>query len=396
MQRKLFILVITYSMASCNFIQLAKLKKDEKLLANRHLQKFSMINNHIVFPVVFNRGQTRNMLLDLGASSVIMFSNGNFSYFDSLTPELVFGKSVSADNIVIKNKYYKLGDMHTVAFDLKNSFVPIIPVYVNKCAKYIGVWGADIFQDRILLLNFRDSTIAVFDTLPSISNWTHVESEFWYPHFYLILRIGNQKIKLLFDTGNSGSVVVPYKTFSNLFELSDTQFSSTEKWYGHVYISASGITSFDTTTIVKIKSAFLGDLEIDSVSLKISNNINQSGVGMEFIKKFNFLLDYKNNNIYLQRNLNYKHIATPTILNKKGFALINTQNKGIIVSAIKTGSQAEMAKLKIGDQIISINNIKVNENNKCDVINLINMRNTNNTILEIVVRRDGETLKLIL
>jgi len=396
MLKKLFNLFIISSMVSCNFIQFAKLKKDEKLIANRQLQKFSMINDHIVFPVVFDRGHTRNMLLDLGAGSVIMFSNSNFSYFDSLSPELTFGKSVSADNIEIKNKYYKLGDIHSDAFDLKNSFVPIIPVYFNKCINYVGVWGADIFQDKALLLNFRDSTIAVLDTMPSLRYWTQIESEYRYPHFYLVLRIGKQKLKLLFDTGNTGSVIVPMKTFDKLFELSDTQFYRSETWYGHAFTTASGIAGFDTTTIAKINLAYLGDLEIDSVSLTISKKINRSGVGMEFIKRFNFLLDYKNKNIYLQRNVNYKQKAAPTFLYKKGFALISTTNNGIIVGAIRTGSPADIAKLKIGDQIISINNIEVNENDNCEVINIINMRNTNTTLLEMVVKRGRETLKLIL
>jgi C-terminal processing protease CtpA/Prc len=65
----------------------------------------------------------------------------------------------------------------------------------------------------------------------------------------------------------------------------------------------------------------------------------------------------------------------------------------IMVINMEVDGPAEKAGLKVGDQILSINNIKADEEDNCEVVKLFSEIYGNSTHNEVTVKRGNEILK---
>ncbi len=387
----LFIFIFTF--ASCNVSKLIKYKSKEKVEVENKFTKFTIKKDAIIIKTHFPNNDQHNMILDLGAGTTVLLKNCGLNYFESLPPDLNFGKIISADNTKIKADYYKIGTIKTNAFTLSHAFLSVIPDFqLVQCDKSVGVWGADIFEDKVLILRMEDSTMAVFDTLPSLSKWTIVESDYKFPHFYVVLKIGNQKMKFLLDTGCSSGIVISQDYFNKEFHGKGNLIKDSSKWFGRAFSTASGFLAADTTTKAILTESRWGDLIVDSIPLLINNNMKRNVIGMDVFKRFNLLLDYKNNKIYVQKNTKFVMPPLTSFFRKMGFSFQSSKDNTFTIAVLKVNSPAEKAGLKVGDQILSINNIKTDVDNNCEIINLLNGLDGSLTNNEVIVRRNNETL----
>ena len=396
--KKLFILLFSLILFnSCSLIKLIKHKNKEALIASNAYFPFDIENDRIILNTLFPNSEQHNMALDLGAGSPLLLKESGLNYIDSLETVLSFGKIRSANNQKQKIRYSSIGSIETDAFKLKNGFLPLLPDFQGTaCKKVVGIWGADIFDKKILILRMQDSTIAVFDTLPSLKDWTLVESEYKYPHFYVILKVGTQKVKLLFDTGSTSGVVMSKDLYNEKIK-NQTQFiKDYQKWYGHAFNTASGYTAADTTISAVLTDSFWGTFPIDSLSITISNKIKMGIIGMDLFKRFNMLLDYSNNKIYLQKNPNFIHIKKTGYTNQMGFNYRNLDGNKVIVIVIKANSFAEKAGLNVDDEIMSINGIPIDASDPCKVDEIFNLMANKENESTMVVKRGNDTLTFIL
>jgi hypothetical protein len=381
---------------SCSLIKLIKHKNKEDLIASNTLCPFDIKNDKIILNTIFPNSEQHNMALDLGAGTTILLKNSGLHYIDSLQPELSYGKISSADNQKQKIQFSSIGSVETDALKINNAFLPLFPDFQGlACSKVVGVWGADAFDEKILLLRMQDSTIAVFDTLPSLKDWTMVESKYKYPHFYVILKVGTQKVRLLFDTGSSSGIVMSEDLYNEKIESQAQFIKDYQKWYGHAFNTASGLTAADTTITAILTHSFWGDFPVDSIPITISNKIKRSVMGMDVFKRFNILLDYSGNKIYIQNNPNFILTNEKMYVSQMGFNYRNMDGNKVIVIVIKSNSFAEKAGLKINDEIISINGISLDASDPCKVDEIFNQMASKENGNRINVKRGNETLTFI-
>ncbi|MGV8964274.1 MAG: PDZ domain-containing protein [Candidatus Saccharimonadaceae bacterium] len=335
------------------------------------------------------------MALDLGAGTTILFKNSGLEFIDTLVPVLSFGNSISADNKKIKNNFYKIGTIQTNAFKLTNAVLPAVSNFQSAvCDQMSGVWGADTFDGKIISLNMQDSTLAIFDSLPILKNWTRIESDYKYPHFYVYVKLGERRIKLLFDTGSASSIVLSEAYFNENFSDDDPIFFQIRKYYGTTFISASGAITDSSKTLL-CKNAYWDIHKLSPISITVSGKIKRNVLGMNVFQQFNILLDYYNHEIYIQSNPNY-YSAKENYFARMGFNIRYLNNNKLTVAVLQVNSPAEKSGLKIGDQILSINSIIANESNNCEVEKLLKELDGSINNNEIVVKRGNETLKLTL
>ena len=396
--KTIFLFIIcSFLTGSCSFIKLMKHKRNEELSIHNKFEKFGLAKNLVIIPSAFPGGEQRDMALDLGAASTVLLKNSGLQTIDTLSPVLAFGISLSADHQKMKNKYYAIGTIKTNAFELNKAFLTLLPDFqVSPCNRIVGVWGSDLFDEKILVLNMEDSTLAVFDTLPSLDTWTPVESEYKYPLFYIILGIGNQKVKLLLDTGFTSGIVLSQKTYHKGIYGNNQLITDAGKWMGKFFNTASGLSDADTTLRATLVKASWGSFSIDSIPLTVGNQIKRNIAGMELFKRFNLLLDYQHGKIFVQPNPNYKKPASKNFFVEMGFSISNSKDHIITVGVIKIDSPAEKAGIKTGDQVISISDIKSETGNNCEVIKLLNALDCTVANKEVVVKRADEVLKFVL
>jgi predicted aspartyl protease len=382
---------------SCSLIKLIKHKNKEVLIASNTFSHFDIKKDKIYLNTLFPDNKHRNMALDLGAGTTILLQNNGLNFIDSLQVVTSFGKILSADNQKQKADYFSIGAIKTDAFSLTNAVLPLLPDFQTlTCEKVVGVWGADAFEKKILILRMEDSTIAVFDTLPSLKDWTLVESAYKFPHFYVILKVGTQKIKLLFDTGSSSGIVMSKDLFDEKIYEQAELIEDYQKWYGQAFNTASGITAFDTTISAVITHSYWGNFPVDSIPITISNKIKRSVIGMDVLKRFNILLDYSDNKIYIQKNPNFILASKPGYLRSLGFKYRIVDGAKVTIAIIRANSFAEKAGLKIYDEIISINGLRVDSLDICEIDELFKNLDRDSTNNEIMLKRGDEILKFIL
>ena len=387
------IILLMIFLSSCSLSKLIRAKKDEEVSADNKYVKIEF-DNQPLLQVKFPSGEIKKMALDLGAGTSILLKNTGLDFIDTLKPELSFGKSISVNNKKEKNTYYKVGLLKTNGFSISNAFFPAVSSYqANPCKDISGVWGADIFEGKILVLKISDSTLAVFDTLPNLDGWSLIESEFKYPYFYIFVKIGGKNVRLLLDTGSSSSIALSNEYFKKVFQGSSDIFYRVEKIYGSAFVSSNGVIS-DTTQIYHYNKACIGGLLIPKLKILTNENLKRNTIGMQVLKSFNILLDYKSNKLYLQPNYLLDGMDKVNYLSEKGLFLKNTIDDRVVVSAIQVDSDAEKAGLKVGDFVLSINKMEVDESNICNAINRFTEITTQDKYNEIVVLRENETLTL--
>jgi hypothetical protein len=394
----------SFLLSGCNIYNILKYSNKEKYKYNSGFYKFKFYENQILICSNFANKIDLDMLFDLGATASCIFPDSAF--YDVLSinkPISTPGKSVSADRVKVHRNMYLLGDITTRWFSIKNSFISSnIRPNIYPCNKVSGVWGVTSFSPyisgkgcKIVIINMMDTTLAIIDSLPSLKNWILIESNYnkLSSLFRVKINLGSESFYFLFDTGFSGNIVMTDHDFE-IAKNSSKSFFDNKVAYGYIVNTLSG-TRIDTAQIAYSKMSINNAIILDSIPIFSTKSISMNIVGMEFIKRFNVMVDYQHRKIYLQPNPNFR-VEKASFYKIKGFSSRNTINSGFCIQNILVGSPAERAGLKIGDEIVSINSISTDNYDKCEIEKIYSNIDGNLTNNEIIVKRGDELLTFIL
>jgi hypothetical protein len=88
-------------------------------------------------------------------------------------------------------------------------------------------------------------------------------------------------------------------------------------------------------------------------------------MGMKFIGKFNWLIDFKNKKIYIQKNKNLFESDANTDVNTYQVIILDEK----LIIGFKN---SKSIKYNLNDEIISVNNEKITLSNRCEMQKLLN------------------------
>ena len=331
---------------------------------------FELKENQIVLPVNL-KNKKYNFIFDTGTTTSIITDKS------IITEQLDFDKLVKLpDNTKIKVKE-QIFNVNLGILKSTNKVFNTFQVNKNICNKSnnSGILGVDFFslvgQEKIIELNFDNSTISLIEKKEDIKtkfyNYEEIESSFSVlrnPSIYLSIKGVSKPIKFLLDTG-----------FDYGLHLNSKLESKVEKDSIATFVGISGpITITEginekTKNSIKFYNTFLklNGLKIKTPALT-SSPIKLNIIGMEFIKKFNWIIDFEDKKIYVQKNKGYdlnsnhnhkmyhKDVLFKIINNKITIILKNIKDK----------------KYKVGDYIISVEGLKITNRNICDNLNKLN------------------------
>jgi len=244
---------------------------------------------------LFDTGATFTTLRD--SSIVPNFVNKDFSSL---------GSARGADRKKIKNRLLTV-EINSDIFESKNKVVGYIKSPANICKKqpkaYTGIIGMDFFFDKktSLLMAFSTNTICNIDAEELSKKiegnaYTLVKSECKNNQIFIFIVIEGNEYKFKLDTGYSGNIIIPNRetlVFSNPNKM---------ELEGSVYQTVSSLTNGNEIYFEKMPVTF-GKLNLQT-KLSISGSIKAQNVGIEFIKGFDWIIDYNNNKVYIKRNQN--------------------------------------------------------------------------------------------
>ena len=367
--------------------------------------KFKFVNNLIIIPVDIN-GVTLSFLLDTGVSKPIIFNFLNVS--DTLkikNTETIYlrglGGGESVEALKSRNNVIKIGDAVKLNQDLYAVYDANLNFAPKLGAPVHGIIGFDIFKDLVVEMNYSGKYLRL--TEPDAHHYKNCKKcetfnlEFYNnkPYINAHVTVDDEKIpvKLLIDSGGSDALWL-FEDKSLGIHSGDIYFND---FLGHglsgsVYGKRGKIQSFSLKHFV-FKDANVAYPDSSSIShAKVFKDRNGS-VSAGILKRFNVIMDYNKAIVTFKKNNAFKSKFT---YNKSGIELAHdglklvkerdnsmardgssftrsnqSSDSNIIVLdkrykialkpsytivELRKGSPADLAGLRIGDDIISINN----------------------------------------
>ena len=311
---------------------------------------------------LFDTGATTSCITD---SIVIQtLSNKEFT---------TLGSATGADGKKIKSKLY-VSDMQSELFASENKVLTFIDMPANKCnsrrSRFSGILGMDVFFDKHLSMkmDFTNNKVCnittdQIHTLLQQEPYNMVKSKFKYKQIYVFLTIEGKEYKFKLDTGFTGSITMPIKNAS---------FQSKQKTelVGSFYLTITSFTDGNETLYEKIPMTF--GIENLEAKINLSGTIVGQNIGIEFMKGFDWIIDYNKSKVYTKRNANK---IENVFANKITYYTRVEKEKLWIV--LKEKSQT---KYNLRDEVVSVGKVKVTSENICELQELLNKTEDWNTL----------------
>lgn len=391
---------------------------------------FKLVNNLIILPVKVN-GVELNFLLDSGVEETILFSLDEKKELELYKVEKIKLKGLGAEEAVEGLKSYhntlRVGSLNfknqeiIVVLDQSFNFSSSLGIEVN------GILGYHFFKSQIVRFDYSKRKIIVYN--PQKFKSKKVLSKFQAFDFtlengkpYIMMQVDvNDRIfeaKCLIDSGNSDGLWL-FQTTENNLKVPDKNFDD--------YLGR-GFSGAIFGKKAKVNQLAIGDFKFeqvvtafpDSVSLaNVNLDDNRSGsIGGEVLKRFNVVFDYQNQKLYLQKSKYYaekfRYNATGIAVQHAGMqwsteqipvkafetkeeSLFNKENAQLNynfkllpvyeIFAVRQNSAAEVAGLKSGDVLVSINGKNVSRSSLDSVNRLLELEN--NGLVKIQLTRNG-------
>lgn len=376
---KNYLILILYILTSCKSYKDYSNQKYE--LIEKGKQTFKNNNNDLILEISVNN-YNGNFLFDTGASGSIITDS---LFLNKITTQNNLKKTQSLSNasgFKLDAFKIKIEEIKSSIFDSKNiifSYYKIKNIEnTQNCIKknninnQIGIIGLNNFinSDKTVSLNFDDNTIEILNENCSKNGYIETKGKIKLLNKKIIfpITLNNKKIEFLFDTGNNGNLFIEEKEFSKF----------TPDFEGEMIIG--NFNGYTTQKIKIYKNVIVTDFytPIENQNITSFKPFKTNTMGMKFISKFNWLIDFKNKKVYIQKNQNYFETK---ITQANNIQVIIINQKLIIGFKSK-----EVKNYNLGDEIISVNNKNITNENICEVHDLLNS-NTNWDNLKIEMKK---------
>lgn len=359
--------------------------------------KFQLVNNLIILPVELN-GVSLSFLLDTGVNTSVLL---NIEPGDSLklkNAQKINLRGLGGEELIEayrsdKNEL-RIGKVNCkdltlfLIYDADVNFSPRLGVPVH------GIIGYDFFRDFVVEINYSRRFLRLHDPdrfRKRLTGYTELPLRFYQnkPYIHARVEIDDKEVPvtLLIDNGlgdavwlfnENADIQVPEKSFEDFLGLGLLGDVTGKR-------SRIGYLELGEHRLENVTAAFPDSASVQGLKLFDERN---GSIGGEILKRFNVVLDYRFQKIYLRKNRFFKdpfnYDMSGIILEHSGFVVVETYEKvlepekgfdqGIEVVetvpqmrksfelkpsfhivSIRKDSPADKAGLQVGDMIISVN-----------------------------------------
>lgn len=230
--------------------------------------------------------------------------------------------------------------------------------------KSIGILGMNAFVQKhnylkyaILLENEKSEIVILSDVNSNITNgYEKINSRFDDDSIFIEVTMAGKKVELLFDTGFNGFISLK-KTFKELKKFKTTSFEYTP-------ILTFANFSHSKETYINDVDIKIGNLQSQKNLISINKDFDVSLIGLETIKEFNWIIDFKDEEVYVKQiHQNTKKHPNAILKGLKNIVLAINGNLTIL--------QSENSNYKTGSIIKSVNGEPVTPSNLCNLEKLL-------------------------
>jgi len=308
-----------------------------------------------------------NYVFDTGASNLYYdstyYAGGDFKYSKFWNAKLPGAGKTPQDVIVIADSVnFRFGNN---LYQTKNIPVMQLKPILGDFAD--GILGMEYFHNSVLEIDYEKEFMRIFPIIDSVdvSHYCKVDLVKEANRLFIPLEVKINDTLIIdgrfqLDFGAGGTLAFTSSAATN-FKLFETIGIKTP-----YFTKYGGVGGESSSYYFMAYSLEIGDFVFDNVTM--SFNVDKSGamasdkhfglLGNQIYERFNVIIDFVNNAIYLLPNKNFND---PYEFSRLGFSYVdrNQTFKSWIVTGLYSGSEAEINGLKIDDKILSVNNISV-------------------------------------
>ncbi|WP_347218626.1 retropepsin-like aspartic protease [Chryseobacterium sp.] len=331
------------------------------------------------FVKVSINGKIYNFLLDTGAPTVI-----STAIYTDLGLEKKHKSSVKDSQ---KNKqdqiFTVLPEMIVDQLAFKDIGVMVMDLTATEfeCFKVDGILGSNQMAKLFWRVNYNENSL---EATQDLSKFDLTGYDIVIPFDVkdqktpiIEANILDKKMNIIFDTGSSGNIKITANHYNSK--------KVTEKVdvYGNSSVGAFGTGNPVLGYIFKASNITLGN---KSFSNEVIATGNSGLVGNDFLKNFVFVLDWESRKIYMKQIKETIHK-----LESFGFGYRFINSKPIVAYVF----QEENFPLKVGDSIISINNINLDNLDKEGVCHyFLNRVEKDAVAIDLKIKRGGTEMNV--
>ncbi|REC63896.1 hypothetical protein DRF65_04125 [Chryseobacterium pennae] len=368
------------------FSNLSLIAQGKKFFENGDVQLKSTVekinlkySTDLPFVKVSINGKIYNFLLDTGAPTVI-----STAVYTDLGLEKKYKSSVKDSQ---KNKqdqiFTVLPEMIVDQLVFKNIGVMVMDLTATEfeCFKVDGILGSNQMAKLFWRINYDENSL---EATRDLSRFDLTGYDIIIPFDVkdqktpiIKASILDQKINFTFDTGSSGNIKITNNNYNSK--------KVTEKIdvYGNSSVGAFGAGNPVSGYIFKASNIAVGNKTFNKAMVATgSSNL----IGNDFLKNFVFVLDWEGRKIYMKqiKEASYK-------LESFGFGYRFIDSKPTVVYVL----QEENFPLMVGDSIISINNINLDNLDKEGVCHyFLNRVEKDVTAIDMKIKRGGVVMSV--
>ncbi|GAA0754924.1 hypothetical protein [Psychroflexus lacisalsi] len=353
-----FIFIIS-ALQGCGLVSMMVDEEFEKVddTLNLNLNK-----NGLTFPVLINNNET-SLVFDTGSTIPFLYDE---KVLNNRKPDKIsnFGKVNYFGN---KLDFYRTPlSFENDLFKSNNTVFVVLPdLYaLNDCSKreVTGGFYGKYFLDKILNLNFEHKKLFILDSLKT-TTYTEIESKFFdLIQIQIKLNVNGKSEWFHFDTGN---VLYPIIVNQNSEVIKDAKYDFNVKSNRLSLVEKQNSTYYYQNYQINFADEQISSYVISNSGIK-ENKYNN--VGLQFIKNYNWIIDYKNQKVY---HKNYNQSRLNPIQVSKGHLNKSAVENGKLV-VIQMLDQIENQNYDLGDQILSVNGASITPENICSYQELLN------------------------
>lgn len=363
---------------------------------------FEYENNFIIVKVLFNDVFPLKFIFDTGAEHTIL-TQREITDLLQINYErrfVILGSDLSTELYAYLARGVKLSIDNLVAL---NRSILVLDEDYFRFEEYgginvQGIIGADLFRRFVVKIDYRRKVITLYDPMqfkPPLSS-KHLEIPIQThrnkPYLYAPTNISDTTIqaKYLLDTGASLSLLL-YTNTHPAFELPPQYIRSK---------IGMGLGGYLQGFLGRINRLDIGEFELDNVITNFQEipadidssfmNDRNGIIGNQILSRFEVTIDYLNEKLYLEPERNFRrkfqYDRSGLIIAASGVNL----NVFTVVDII-TGSPAEEADIKIGDEIRVINGIPTNLMHLSDITKRLQKRTGKK--INLIVRRGNDRIR---
>ncbi|WP_052496184.1 FKBP-type peptidyl-prolyl cis-trans isomerase [Pedobacter lusitanus] len=276
---------------------------------------FKFSGTHLYIKAQTNQNDSLNFVFDTGATGMSIDSLiAERTGISKATKQLasVTGSGGSRNYAMVLHQNIKLGNVELK--DVNMVLINFAPLFTATGEKMDGIIGYELLNKYVTQLDFDRKKMSLYDDIKSVdtTGYTGIPFEFnkdiLIPRFPVSITLANgEKFtgRVMFDTGNVFTLIVS-TPFSKFHDFNSKLGQTT-------ILGGRGMNSTTQDQLATIQAMSFNGFDFGKMKIRLTINDKAEAkdgylgiLGIEIIRRFNVILDYKHQMIYMKPNQAYR------------------------------------------------------------------------------------------